>query len=615
MAIPVHARSRAARRTNAQLVEAGGSVGADCPIPSRTDLLAEAMNNMPHGVVMFDSQARIVVSNRRYIEMYRLSDAIVTPGCTLRELIEHRKQTGLFSGDVEQYCVEILSAIARGQTNVQEILTADCRTIRVVNEPIPSGGWIVTHEDVTHQRAAETKIAHLAHLAHHDALTGLPNRALFETQLENALLLTAEGEHLAVHFVDLDNFKGINDTLGHPVGDELLRTVADRLRSCVRKTDKVARLGGDEFVILQTPVAHADEAADLAERVREAITMPCTLHGHRVVVDTSIGIALTPHDGITAGQILKSADVALYDAKASGRGTYRFLRRDMDRRMVERRALEQELCEALASGELEVHYQPLVNLERSTITACEALLRWRHPARGIVAPGEFLFVAEEIGLIARIDEWVIRTACAEAKGWPDDVAVTVNVSSAPFRGQALVPVIAQALAASGLAAHRLEVEITESALMEQTDEALAVLQQLHGLGVRIAIDGFGTGYSSLTYLRKFPFDKIKIDRSSINDLSDRYETTAIVRAATGFADGVHTTTTAGGVETPEQRRIVTALGCTEMQGNLFSAALPAKQLAGLLQTHRVAGNCAALNSPSVAAAAPASRRDPRFLRG
>jgi diguanylate cyclase (GGDEF)-like protein len=548
--------------------------------PPAENLLAEALENMPHGVVMFGRDARLQVSNRRYIDMYGLSEEIVKPGCTLRDLIAHRKEAGLFSGDVEQYCVDILYTIMRGRTAAQEIVTADGRTIHVVNQPVPSGGWVVTHEDVTEYKAAEAQIAHLAH---HDALTDLPNRALFKAQLEQALLLTERGQQLAVLFLDLDNFKGINDTLGHPVGDELLRTVADRLRDCIRNTDMVARLGGDEFVVIQTLVEQPSDVAVLAARIREAINEPCDLLGHHVVVDTSIGIALAPHDGCTVDQLLKNADMALYGAKASGRGTYRFFERDMDVRMVERRKLELELRQALVKGEFEIHYQPLVNLEHSTVTGCEALLRWHHPERGLVAPGEFIGVAEEIGLIGRIGEWVLRTACGEAAKWPDDISIAVNVSPVQFRKHNLVQVVTQALAASGLRANRLEIEITETVLMEHTDETLAILHQLRALGVRIAMDDFGTGYSSLSYLQKFPFDKIKIDQAFINGLSSNEETTAIVRAVTGLASSFRMATTAEGVETQQQRDIVTALGCTEMQGYLFSAARPANEVTKLFQ--------------------------------
>lgn len=295
--------------------------------PVSADLLSEALNNMPHGVVMFDADGLLVVSNRHYIEMYGLSEDIVRPGCTLLALIEHRKEVGLFSGDAEQYCTEILMTIRGGRTASQFIETADSRTIHIVNQPIPSGGWVVTHEDITQYMSA---VAQLEHLAHHDVLTDLPNRALFRAQLEQALRLTERGQQLAVLFIDLDNFKAINDTLGHAVGDALLQTVAARLHSCIRKTDLIARLGGDEFVIIQTLVEQPSDAAGMAVRIRDAIIMPCDLSDHHIVIHTSIGIALAPHDGTLADELLRKADTALYGAKAAGRGTYRFFERDMD---------------------------------------------------------------------------------------------------------------------------------------------------------------------------------------------------------------------------------------------------------------------------------------------
>jgi predicted signal transduction protein with EAL and GGDEF domain len=325
----------------------------------------------------------------------------------------------------------------------------------------------------------------------------------------------------------------------------------------------------------------------MAARIRDAVTEPCRLSEHQIVIDTSIGIALAPHDGIGSDELLRNADMALYGAKAAGRGTYRFFEREMDVRMVERRKLELELRQALVKGEFEIHYQPQVNLQTSSISGCEALLRWKHPERGMVAPNDFITVAEEIGLIARIGEWVIRTACAEAAKWPDHISVAVNVSALQFRTQNLVQIVAHALAASGLPACRLEIEITESILLEHTEETLAILHQLRKLGVQIAMDDFGTGYSSLSYLQKFPFDKIKIDQSFINGLSQKDETTAIVRAVAGIAGSLHMSTTAEGVETVLQRDIVSALGCTEMQGYLFSAARPAQEISEFLLDHGI----------------------------
>lgn len=542
-------------------------------------MLRETLNNMTHGVLMFDSKARMVVCNDRYIDMYGLSREIVKPGCTLKALIKHRKEIGFFAGDARKYRQDTLNAIKRGQTSSQFFVTTDGRTIHVVNQPMTGGGWVATHEDVSEHKRAEAQIAHMAH---HDALTDLPNRVLFSAHLEQALRWVTRDQQLAVLFIDLDNFKNINDTLGHSIGDELLKIVAARLQSCIRSIDAIARLGGDEFVIVQTKVEQPSDVAGLATRIREAIMAPYDILDHQIVIDTSVGIALSPNDGLVAEQLIKNADMALYGAKASGRGTYRFFEQAMDASMRARHALELDLRKALVNGEFEIYYQPLVNLARDEISCCEALLRWHHPERGLIAPDTFIPVAEETGLITRIGEWVIRTACKEAAGWSADITLAVNVSPAQFKNQNLVQMVTHALATSGLPAHRLEIEITEAILMEHTATTLVTLNQLHTLGIRIAMDDFGTGYSSLSYLQKFPFDKIKIDGSFINSLSDKEESTAIVRAVTGLANSFHMVTTAEGVETQEQLEIVKALGCTEMQGYLFSSACSAADMAQML---------------------------------
>jgi diguanylate cyclase (GGDEF)-like protein len=542
-------------------------------------LLEDTVKNLPIGVFMCSAAGVVQVCNDRYLSIYGLDPNIVRPGITIRDWINHRQEIGQFDGDVEEYVSGIFRAVARGDgTNAYRDMP-DGRTIHIVMQPIAAGGgWIVTHEDVSQQRKAEAQIAHMAH---HDALTNLPNRVLLQEQLQQALRWVARGQKLAVLFLDLDNFKGVNDTLGHPVGDELLKTVAQRLRACARETDIVARLGGDEFVVIQTPIEDPSEAAALATRIRDALTVPCDLADHHIVIDTSIGIAIAPNDGADPETLLKNADMALYGAKAGGRGTSRYFEQAMDERMMERRTLELELRRGFVNGEFELHYQPLVVLDSDRIASCEALLRWNHPTRGLVPPNSFIPLAEEIGLITRLGEWVIRTACIEAATWPSDVTVAVNVSPVQVRNQNLAQIVTHALAAAGLPGHRLCIEITEGVLMDQTDSAIATLHQLRALGVKIAMDDFGTGYSSLSYLQKFPFDKIKIDRSFISELSQNEESSAIVRAVTGLAASFKMATTAEGVETEEQREMARSLGCTEMQGYLVSKARPAAELTSL----------------------------------
>jgi diguanylate cyclase (GGDEF)-like protein len=385
--------------------------------------------------------------------------------------------------------------------------------------------------------------------------------------------------------LDLDRFKEVNDTLGHSVGDALLIAVAERLRSCARETDTIARLGGDEFAIVQRVTDPATETAAFARRIQEAIAAPFDLDEQHVSVGTSIGIAIAPGDGTEPDRLMKNADLALYRAKNDGRGTFRFFEPEMDRRMQARRSLERDLRNALVNGEFALHYQPLINIERDEICGCEALLRWTHPERGKVAPSDFIPLAEETGLIVPIGEWVLRQACAEAATWPAHIKIAVNVSVGQFKSGNLVGLVVRALAATGMAPQRLELEITESVMLQDENGAFEVLNRLHDLGVRIALDDFGTGYSSLSNLRKFPFDKIKIDRSFVSDLSAaNVDALAVVRSIAQLGVSLGIATTAEGVETKEQMDQVRAEGCTEMQGFLFSRAVPADEIARLFLT-------------------------------
>jgi len=542
-----------------------------------------AVNNMSQALLMFDRDHRLVICNERYRLMYGLSREGVQPGCTLRGLLEQRKATGTFPGDIDQYLTEMFEALDAGTIMAKLVDLPDGRIIAVLNHPMSDGGWVATHDDITDRQRVEQRIAHMAR---HDALTDLPNRLLFRERLAEALAGASRGSKLAVLFLDLDRFKGVNDTLGHPIGDELLKMVAARLRHSVRETDTVARVGGDEFAIIQSGIEEPLDTAILARRIGEAVRAPYDIAGHAVVVDTSIGIAIAPNDGTEPDGLLKAADMALYGAKAEGRGTYRFFEAAMDLRMKARRELEIALRVALAAGQFELHYQPQVNVDDKRITGCEALLRWNHPERGMIPPAEFIPVAEEIGLIVPLGEWVLRQACLDAASWPDDIKVAVNLSPIQVTSQNLVPIVVSALAAAGLPARRLEVEITESVLMHNTEQNTATLHRLRELGVHISMDDFGTGYSSLSYLRKFPFDKIKIDRSFISGLPDDNESIAIVRAVAGLAANLDMTATAEGVETAEQLETIRALGCVEMQGYLFSRPVPLAQIMRLLEPQR-----------------------------
>jgi diguanylate cyclase (GGDEF)-like protein/PAS domain S-box-containing protein len=444
---------------------------------------------------------------------------------------------------------------------------------------------LVALVDVTERKRAEARIAYMAH---HDALTDLPNRVLFNERLNELLArVRRERNSLAVHCLDLDHFKGVNDTLGHPIGDELLKTVAQRVSACLRDTDMVARLGGDEFAIIQFPLDDPNQASALAMTLIDVVSRPYEVHGHEFVVGASIGIAVAPGDGDAADALLRNADMALYRAKAEGRGTAHFFEAEMDRRIQARRMLELDIRKAFANGEFELFYQPLVNLQTNAVSGFEALLRWRHPERGMIAPIEFIPLAEEIGLIVPLGEWVLRNACMEAMRWPAPLKVAVNLSPAQFRNRGLVQAVLTALAYSRLPANRLELEITESVLLGETEANLAMLHQLRGIGVRISMDDFGTGYSSLSYLRSFPFDKIKIDRSFVKELAQRPDCVAIIRAVAGLGISLGIATTAEGVETPEQLERVRAEGCTEVQGYLFSPPRPAADLGELIAEQQV----------------------------
>jgi diguanylate cyclase (GGDEF)-like protein len=468
--------------------------------------------------------------------------------------------------------------------------TGDGREISISNRPMQNGGWVATHEDITEHRVAQAKISHMAL---HDALTNLPNRPYFREQLENRFALRERDKKFAVLCFDLDRFKSVNDTLGHAFGDKLLRQVGERVRGCLREGDTLARLGGDEFAILQGSVNQITEINALATRLNEVIAVPFDLDGYQAVVGVSIGIAVAPTDATQPDQLLKNADMALYRAKADGRGTYRFFEPEMDALMRQRRALEVDLRNALVNGEFELYYQPLVNLEKNEICGFEALLRWNHPRRGLIAPLEFIPLAEETELIVPIGEWVLRQACQEAMKWPDDISVAVNISSIQFKMRNLTQIVTSALARSGLTAQRLELEITESVLLLDNQATLATLHQIRGLGVRISMDDFGTGYSSLSYLRSFPFDKIKIDRSFVHDLSSDDDSMAIVRAVAVLGASLGMATTGEGVETQEELDYLRKEGCTEAQGYFFSQPRPAGEVGKMLATRAVSAKAVA----------------------
>ena len=538
-----------------------------------------ALNNMTQGLIMFDAAERLLVCNNQYIEMYGLSRDVVKPGSTLKQILMHRAELDPQRGDPEQSRAKHLAKMSLGQPSNFVVATADGREIAIASQPIPDGGWVVTHEDVTERRKAEAKISHMSL---HDGLTNLPNRLLFREQIEDRLAHLSRDQQFAVLSLDLDGFKRVNDTLGHPFGDKLLQQASARMSECLGEGDTIARLGGDEFAILRGNIKQPTDALILAERIFEVISAPFDLDGQQVVVGVSIGIVIAPTDAAEPDRLLKNADMALYRAKADGRGTYRFFEPAMDALMQARRVLEIDLRKALINDEFVLYYQPLVNLERQEISAFEALIRWNHPKRGLVSPLDFIPLAEQTALIVPIGEWVLRQACRDAMKWPHEISVAVNLSPAQFRVRNLPRVVMSALGQSGLPAQRLELEITESVLLVDNELTLDILHQLRKLGVRISMDDFGIGYSSLSYLQSFPFDKIKIDRSFVRNLASSADSKAIVRAVAGLGSSLGMSTTGEGVETQEELDYLKEEGCTEAQGYLLSKPRPANEVHELL---------------------------------
>jgi diguanylate cyclase (GGDEF)-like protein len=535
-----------------------------------------ALNNMTHGLCMFDAEQKLIVCNKTYVQMYALTADLAQPGTLLQAIENYRARVGNGAiANPEQAAAAIRSREPSAFT--QELM--DGRIVAVSQRPMQDGGWVAVHEDITERRRAEAKIAHLAR---HDMLTNLPNRVLFREHLEHAFERIQPGRGFAVHCLDLDHFKTVNDTLGHPIGDELLKLVAVRLTEAVPSSDFIARIGGDEFAVVQTNVGRPEQCSQLAARVVETVSRPYDIDGRHIVIGASIGIAIAPNDGANPDLLLKNADMALYLAKGDGRGTHRFFEREMDKRLQLRRALELDLRKAIANGEFEVYYQPILYLQTGKVSGFEALLRWNHPERGMISPMDFIPLAEETGLILPLGEWVLRTACAHAAKWPQPIGVAVNLSAMQFKGRNLVQLTLNALAASGLPAARLDLEITESVLLQDESHTLSLLHQLREIGVRISMDDFGTGYSSLAYLRNFPFDKIKIDRSFVRDILVRKDCQAIIRAVVGLARSLGITTIIEGIETKEQLAFAKADGCDEGQGYLFAKPMPEREVAEFL---------------------------------
>jgi diguanylate cyclase (GGDEF)-like protein len=537
--------------------------------------LDAAINNIPLGLSMFDAQERLLVCNKTYAEMYDVPRELVRPGTVHCALWEHRVRRGARHSETQEKPPEVQAAgtgPARPPSMIIEFGTE--RVIAVSRQPLHGGGWVSLHEDITKRRRQEEKITHLAR---HDALTGLANRVLFREQLEDALLRLPRGHGFAVLCLDLDHFKAVNDTLGHPVGDAVLVEAGQRLLACVREGDLVARLGGDEFAIIQASVRDRGQTENLAARIVETVSAPYAIDGQGIDISTSVGITLAPRDGSDAARLMKNADLALYRAKTDGRRTHAFYRTEMNDQVQVRRGLEVDLRRALQREQIELVYQPLVDLQSQRIAAFKVLPSWHHPEHGPLSPGDFASLAEDAGIIMEAGEWMLQRACAQAARWPDDVRVVVNVSALQFQKRNLVEVVLQALAASGLAPARLELDIAESMLLHENKGMLAVLHQLRQLGVGIGLADFGRGYCALSYLRSFPFGTLKIDKGLIATMAHKPDARAIVHSIIGLGRNLGMTTAAEGVESFEQLELLSSWGCGEAQGYLLSPPLPAAE--------------------------------------
>jgi diguanylate cyclase (GGDEF)-like protein len=554
-----------------------------------------ALDNIAIGVCFFGPDNRLLLRNDRYAYIYGLAPEQVHVGMALPDLLAARTAVGAMpdmAPDAYVSWTQAHSSMHDGSGMTVELKNG--RTVVVRFQPLPDGGWVSTHEDITERRTAERRIAHMAH---HDALTGLPNRVSLGEQLARALAGAADARPCAVLSLDLDDFKTVNDALGYQLGDAVLRATAERLAQALPDGVLLTRLGADEFAIVLHEAGDAAATGLLAERLLRELARPLQIDGQPVLISASIGIAIAPRDGVEPDEVLRHADLALSTAKAAGGGRVALFSPGMEALVQRRRALQADLRTAIADDALSLVYQPVANLQTGQVTGFEALLRWDRPGVGRVSPAEFIPLAEENGLIVPIGEWVLRHACAEAAQWPRRLRVAVNVSAAQFRAPGLYEAVTGALATSGLGAARLELEITESAMMQNWGETAGLLQRLKALGVRVSMDDFGTGYSSLGSLRKFPFDKIKIDQAFVRELSANSTSVAIVRAIVALCGALGMATTAEGVETQAQLDILSQEGCTEVQGYLLSMPRPPAEIPALLERFEAAALPAAAAKP------------------
>lgn len=545
-----------------------------------------ALDAMSIGLCLLDAQNRIIVHNPRFLALFELDGTVVVTGTPITELVPLELLTSPTDCKARRYDgSDDSSDIAVLNDKVHHMPSG--MVLLVSRDAMAEGGWVCTFEDVTERHRAQNRVVHLAH---HDVLTDMPNRLLFWESITRAVGgLRTRKQPFAVLYLDLDRFKEVNDTLGHPVGDALLRQVAERLRRTASPLDIVARLGGDEFAVLHYfTEATLESAGTLSERLIAAVGRPYQIENHEIIVSTSIGIALAPADGADTDQLMKNADLALYSAKGNGAGTFRFFTPQMEKVLQKRRLLEADLRSGIKLGQIELFYQPLVCLKTRQVVSGEALMRWRHPEHGLISPAEFIPLAEETGIIDELGAWALQQACQNALSWPDAIRVAVNLSPVQFHKAGLVDVVKAVLATSDLDARRLELEVTESVLLQNNAANVDVLRQLRALGLTIALDDFGTGYSSLSYLQHFPFDKLKIDQSFVRNLENRSDSAAIVQSIATLGQNLKMLTTAEGVETQAQLDIITAAGCSEAPGYYFSPPMPEPEFYAMLEKQEYA---------------------------
>ncbi|MCC7252800.1 EAL domain-containing protein [Hyphomicrobium sp.] len=573
--------------TSAALIEAAASLDAQKLIEHARKLATlntrfeVALNNIARGLSMFDAEGRLIICNGLYREIYGLPDELTEPGTPFSRIIAYQAAKDGSANTAEDlrrqqlWVTEHAAELQYGKIFTHTHNLPDGRIILVTVQPLEDGGWVDIQEDVTEATLARERITWLAR---HCPLTEIPNRFHLRERLEEALQCLGSHEKLAVHLVDLDYFKQVNDTLGHAAGDAVLKAVAKRMLATLRENDAVGRVGGDEFAIIQRGISGPEDAARLAERLVKTLNAPYRVLGSNAAIGASIGIAIAPDHGVDSDTLLRKADMALYRMKTCGRGRSYVYRTEDEAVALERMELRSALRDALKNRQLGLHYQPIVDVKAGTVTACEALMRWQHPSLGMVPPSTFIPIAETSGLILPMGEWALHQACHDAAGWRSDIKVAVNLSAVQFDQSDLAISVQRALDASGLDAERLEVEITETALLKCEARTIETLGRLRALGVRLVLDDFGTGFASLNYLRNFAFDKIKIDQSFINEMADRRDCMAIVGAVTGLARTLGIGPVAEGVEELEQLEGVTVAGCQEMQGFYFSQPVPAVEV-------------------------------------